>query len=221
MRRIVAAGCVLAISAACAQAGVAVGVKAGTLGLGAEATIGLSDTANLRLGVNRASIDLSGVVERADKDQNVEDVDITLELSTVAALLDWHCFESGFRLTGGAMLNNNEGNLTADVAKRVELGDASYIVSSLDGTVSFGEVAPYFGIGYGNAVDKSGRLSFALDFGVLLQGSPEVEMTATASNPSLQNALNADLEKESRKIEEDTEGITVYPVISLGFALRF
>ena len=49
-------------------AGAAVGVKIGTLGFGAEGTIGLGEKTNVRLGVNAASIDLSGLIEADDED---------------------------------------------------------------------------------------------------------------------------------------------------------
>ncbi len=211
----------LALAAAYAVAGPAVGVKVGTLGLGAEATLPLGEKTNLRIGVNGASIDLSGFAETDDEIEGATDIELTLDLSTVAALLDWHCFDGGFRLTGGAMLNKNEAVMDASLDESVEIGDAAYLVSALDGTVSFGDIAPYVGIGYGNAVDEEGRFTFAFDLGVMFQGSAEVEITATAANAALQAALNADLAKEAQTIEDDVEGITLYPVISIGFAYSF
>jgi len=221
VKRIIVMCMVLALSASGVMAGAAVGVKIGTLGLGAEATLGLTEKTNLRIGINSASIDLSALAETDDEVEDAEEIELTLDLSSVAALFDWHCFGGSFRLTGGALLNNNEATMEASVDESVEIGDSTYTVSSLDGTVSFGDIAPYIGIGFGNAVDEEGRLTFAFDLGIMFQGSPEVEITATASNPALQNALNADLDKEAQTIEDDTEGLTIYPVISLGLAYSF
>lgn len=222
MRRVALIVIVMLMSSPFVMAeGFAIGAKAGTLGLGAEMTVGLSERANLRLGMNGASIDLSGLTDNDDSTTSAEEIDLTLDLSTIAALLDWHVWAGGFRLTAGAMLNNNEINMSVDVSETVEIGDKTYRVDDLDGSVGFGSIAPYLGIGYGNAVDKDGRFTFALDLGVMLQGSPEVDINATASDPRLQSSLNAELVKEEQNIEDDVKGMTVYPVISLGLACRF
>ena len=55
----------------------------------------------------------------------------------------------------------------------------------------------------------------------MLQGNPEITLVATASDPGLQAALNADLEKEIEELEDDLEGFSLYPVISIGLAYRF
>jgi len=111
--------------------------------------------------------------------------------------------------------------MSVDLNETVEVGDKTFVISALDGSVGFGAVAPYFGIGCGNAVSKSGRLRFAFDLGVMFQGSPEVDLTATASDPGLQSELNAELEKEVKEIEDDVKDIKLYPVISLGLSYRF
>ena len=216
---------VLMVSAASVLAEAAVGVKIGTLGLGVEGTLKLNDNFNLRGGGNFASIDLSGLVEGDDEDGDgagdAEEVDLELDLQTFAALLDWHVWDGGFRLTVGGMVNNNEVSISADLNEKVEVGDSEYSVDSFNGTVDFSQIVPYLGIGYGNAVDEAGRLTFAFDLGVMLQGNPEVELTATASDPGLQAALNADLAVEAQDIEDDVEGISLYPVVSIGLAYSF
>ena len=215
----------LCVSTVSVLAEVAVGVKVGTLGMGVEGTVGLDKKFNLRVGGNFASIDLSSLIEDDDLDEDsvvsAEDIQLELDLETLAAMLDWHVWGGGFRLTAGGMLNNNEMTVSADVDEKVEIGDSSYSVDSLAGSVSFTQVVPYFGIGYGNAVDEDGHFTFAFDLGVMLQGNPEVEITATASDPSLQAALNADIASEIDEIEDDTEGLSLYPVISIGLAYRF
>ena len=215
----------LCVSTVSVLAEVAVGVKVGTLGMGVEGTVGLDKKFNLRVGGNFASIDLSSLIEDDDLDEDsvvsAEDIQLELDLETLAAMLDWHVWGGGFRLTAGGMLNNNEMTVSADVDEKVEIGDTSYSVDSLAGSVSFTQVVPYFGIGYGNAVDEDGHFTFAFDLGVMLQGNPEVEITATASDPSLQAALNADIASEIDEIEDDTEGLSLYPVISIGLAYRF
>jgi hypothetical protein len=206
--------------------GVGLGLKVGTLGVGVEGTVGLSQRTHLRLGGNALSVDLSSFAEDEDDDEDVEgstaeDIDFELDLETFAALIDFHPWDSGFRITAGAILNNNEITMSAGLNESVEIGDREYTVSSLDGSVAFSEVAPYVGIGYGNALDENGRWTVAFDLGVMFHGSPEIELTATASDPSLQDALNADIATEIADIEDDTDSFSYYPVLSLGLAFRF
>jgi hypothetical protein len=215
----------LCVSTVSVLADAAVGVKVGTLGIGVEGTVGLDEKFNLRVGGNFASVDLSDMIDDDDLDEDsvvsAEDIQLELDLETLAAMLDWHVWGGGFRLTAGGMLNNNEMTVSADTDEKVEIGDSSYSVDALAGSVSFTQVAPYFGIGYGDAIDEDGHFTFAFDLGVMLQGNPEVEITATASDPTLQAALNADIASEIEEIEDDTEGLSLYPVISIGLAYRF
>jgi hypothetical protein len=215
----------LCVSTVSVLADAAVGIKIGTLGIGVEATAGLSEHFNLRVGGNFASLDLSELVEDDDLDEDstvdVEDITLELDLESLAGMLDWHVWGGGFRFTAGGMLNNNEVTVSADVTETVVIGDNKYTVSSFDGKVSFTQIVPYFGIGYGNAIDEDGHFTFAFDLGVMLQGNPEVELAATASDPSLQAALNADIATELEELEEDTDFLSLYPVISIGLAYRF
>ena len=59
------------------------------------------------------------------------------------------------------------------------------------------------------------------DLGVLYHGRPELEATATASNPDLQDAINSNLQVEVDEAEQDMRSFVVYPVISIGVAFTF
>jgi hypothetical protein len=194
--------------------GVGVTVKAGTLGLGAEATIGVSDYLGVRLGGN-------GYNYSASQSEEEGTVYGELNLLTYSALLDIHPFGGGFRLSGGGMMNKNKIKLRADLNETVELDGQEYWLSDLKGEVTFNEMAPYAGIGYGNAVGADGRWHFACDFGVMFQGSPEVSASATASDPAMQPIVDDALDKEVADIQDDADSFKYYPVISLGISYRF
>jgi hypothetical protein len=194
--------------------GVGLTAKVGTLGLGAEVTLGLNDYVGVRLGGNQFNYSES----RSGEDGTVYG---DLELLTYSALLDIHPFGEGFRLSGGAMLNKNRIKLSADVNKTVELDGQEYWLSDLEGAVTFNEMAPYAGIGYGNAVGADGRWHFSCDFGVMFQGSPKVDASATASDPEMQPVVDEALAKEEAKAQDDAEPYKYYPVISIGLSYRF
>jgi hypothetical protein len=142
-------------------------------------------------------------------------------MKTIPVLLDWHCFQGGFRISGGMVMNNNEVKLTTQPGTVLELDGQTFRVESVDGRVTFDDYAPYAGIGYGNAVGKNDRWNFACEFGVLFQGEPKAEATAKASNPSAQRALNRALQNEIDDYQDDIKGFAYWPVISIGVSYRF
>jgi hypothetical protein len=211
------AACLAAIgTCAAAVYGQNVGVtaKVGTLGVGGDLTVGLGSELNLRGGYNWFSYDRTVSLNEAD-------LDGTLDMNTIPVLLDWHCFGGGFRISGGVVVNNNEISLSATPGTVLELDRRGFRVESVDGSVTFDELAPYAGIGYGNAIGKDGSWHFFCDFGVLFQGEPEVQATAKASNPGVQGALNRALQVEIDDYQKDIEDYAYWPVIAIGLSYRF
>ncbi|MCK5851218.1 MAG: hypothetical protein KAH23_09910, partial [Kiritimatiellae bacterium] len=197
---------------------VAATVKLGTLGYGADVTFDMTELYNFRVGFNMFSYepDISG----DDEEDGPEDIQLELDWQTIAASFDLHPWENGFRFTAGLIINNNEIILTAEAGEEVEINDRSYRVADLQGSVTFDQLAPYLGIGFGNAIDREGRWSFAMDLGVMFQGSPEVDITAHVLGGD-QAALDAALEEEEKEIEDDISGLNIYPVLSFGVSFRF
>ena len=190
----------------------ALAAKAGTLGLGVEGTIKLSEKFNARVGVNAFSYDTDW-----DKDDINYDADI--QLSTVAALIDWHPFGGSFRLTGGAMLNGNEVEADAKLNKSITIGDTIYTpgdVGNLKADIDFNSVAPYLGMGWGNAIGKNKRLTISFELGVLFQGSPEVDLSTDSALVS-----QSDLQKEEDNLQDEIDKYEYYPVAALSLSYHF
>jgi hypothetical protein len=216
--------CLVSLTPA-AQAEVGIGLRGGTMGFGADFDIGMTEKLNLRLGYNFLNYDYE-----------VEDTDVTydgeLEIESFSALLDWHAFGGSFRFTAGAysagptiLLNGTPAPGTT-----VEIGDSIYTASqvgSLRGEIEFGDsVTPYVGIGFGNVVDKDGRVSFLFDIGVMFSGAAEVTMTpvcgtAAPEGSATCNQIKQDVQQEIDELEEDSSDFEMYPVISLGIGIRF
>ena len=207
----------LLFSTLSAAAGIGVGVKAGTLGFGLEITKGFTSTINGRLGINSFKFDASGTESDIDYDAD-------LKLQSVAALVDWHPFSGGFRTTAGVLFNNNKLDMTAKSAVSYDIGGTTYTsaeIGTFGGTVSFNDIAPYVGIGWGNAVEQGQHLTFALDVGVVMQGSPQVDFTSTGGTLSSDPTFQSNVAVEEQQLEDSLNDYDMYPVISLGLAFQF
>lgn len=210
--------CLVAYPAGPAQAasGVALTAKAGTLGLGLDLSARLGSRFNLRVGGNAFTYDTED--EASDVDYDLE-----LDLSSINLLLDWHPTGGGFRVTAGALINSNRIAATAvlEPGTTVEIGDVDYpaeALGDLTGEVSFDDLAPYLGIGFGNPFSSSGRVRFFLELGVVFQGTGEVSLEA--SDPLGIPGLEQELAKEEQEFQDDIDQFDLYPVVAIGLSVR-
>lgn len=228
MRKVVLANLVLgaaALAAAgAAQADVALAVRGGTLGIGAELAIGMTETLNLRLGYSAF-----------DYSTEIEDTDVTydseLELRNPSALLDWHAFGGGFRFSVGAVGASTKvvGTGVPSAGNTYEINGRIYQANQIGSLSSEIEasnsVAPYIGIGWGNPVDAAGRWTFLFDIGAVYYGSePDVAVNVVCG-AALNNAqctqLRNDVEAERRELIDEVDTLTWYPVLNFGVSYRF
>jgi hypothetical protein len=218
MKKMVVFAMVLVLGTTAAQVlagGVATGVKIGTLGIGADVTVGLHERLNLRVNGNYLNFGY---------DDTIDDIDFELDLDFKSAIgmLDWHPFANGFRISAGAIYNGNQIELTATPTEPEKIGDNEYppeLIGDLEGELEFENVAPYVGIGFGHAVGENQRLSFIFDLGVIFQ-SYEVSLDATGPAAQLPQ-FQQDLQREEDDIQEDLDGFKIYPVLSFGIAYKF
>ena len=204
------------LAAASFAEGSGIGVKIGTLGLGADLTIGLNEEFNARIGVNYAALDYDG--EESDVDYEFE-----LDFFSLSALLDWHPGGGAFRFSGGVFYNNNEITGDGTVSETTEIGDVDYSpaqIGTLSATVEFDEFAPYIGLGWGNAATENGTVGFSCDFGVLFQGKPDIGLTSDGTLSS-NAAFKAELAKEEDEVQDELDWFQFYPVIALGINFWF
>ncbi len=206
------------------QGNIGVGVKAGTLGVGAEVDLGLNEILHLRGGANYLQFSFDSTISNIDYEMEPEFKNFSL-------LLDVYPFSGSFRITGGIFINNNEIDLTGSPR-----GDglwANYSIPSeysfaeplkdtikVNGTVEFNTFAPYVGIGWNSNVEQEKGWGVSFEMGVLFQGAPTVSsLTATAAAPLDAYADNPIvlqvLEQEKKAIEDDLENFQYYPVASL------
>jgi hypothetical protein len=222
-----AAGAALAVLAAApGRAEVALAAKAGTLGGGAELTVGLSPQLNARLGANAYNYsdrrEASGI-----------EYDGEAKLRTGTAFLDWHPGGRGFRLTGGLVYNDTtvEGSSLPPASGSYEIGGVlvpARLVGTLDATADFDPVVPYAGLGWGNAVAAGKKVGFFVDLGVIFQGKADVTLipilptdSPINSNPAARQALDILLRREEQDLEDQAADYDLYPVVAIGFSYKF
>ncbi|MFZ5524137.1 MAG: FecR family protein [Pseudomonadota bacterium] len=198
------------------KSGTALTGKIGTLGLGAELNLGISENFSARFGVN-------GFNYKYNANSASVNYDFKMQLQTASAIADWYPFSGGFRTSGGLFYNNNKFGLTGKpTGGTFTIGNTTYPsgdISSLQADVSFNTVAPYLGIGWGNPVATGKGLGITTDIGVLLQGSPKVNMVVTCATTC--NTLQADADAERIKLQNDMSNLKWWPVASIGISYQW
>ena len=197
------------------QAQVAFTARASTLGLGAELSVRAGAGFGFRLGGNYFQI---------SRDVNIQDnrYTATAHLENGTALLDLYPFGGSFHLSGGAILNYNEGRLAAHLP--VTVNGRAYTqaeVTQLSGTVTFKRTAPYLGLGFAGR----SRIAILLDLGVGFTGTPLVALGATTSlQGAEQTEFSTRLTQEQQTVQDEINShswLKYHPVLSLGLKLGF
>jgi hypothetical protein len=218
MRRPLIAASVLAISLA--PAGVAgqtfgVGLKAGTLGLGADVAVGLHDRIALRGGF--------GVFPFTPR-LTYSDIEYDAELPSPQFTGTADLFLiGGLRLTGGVLVSTPDFVLTSDLTNlgTVDIGGVQFDgsdVGVMSGAVVNKDVAPYVGLGFGRVAKRG--FGFFVDAAVAFQGEPVVALAATGpirDDPDFQSALRA----EEQALAEEIKLAKYYPILSVGLSFGF
>ena len=199
-----------------ASAGTAVGVGGSTLGYQVALSQSLSEDVNLKLAYHTASQNFDGETDGVDYDYD-------FDFESTGILIDWHVFGGGFRLTTGALINDNEIHAQSDISGlTLEVGDTVFTsaeVGRLEGDISFDSYAPYLGIGWGRAI--SDGLSVVFDLGVIFQGTPTVNLESVDGTLSNNALLLDEVEREERELQDDANDFDTYPVVSLGLFYSF
>ena len=139
-------------------------------------------------------------------------------------LADWHPYATGFRLSGGLAYSNQRFAGAARHGAGTINGSrtpySSARVGSLDGSLTFSRASPYLGVGWGLTPRAGSRLYFSADLGVMYQ-RPSV-MLMSNCGPAMPASLCAqDIRAEEAEFRDAEDHQRLYPVISVGFGLRF
>lgn len=209
----------LLLSAAClwapaAQAGSAY-AQVGLPGIGLGYAQALNDVVTLRGDFSTlGSRTKNGTQEGINYEGKVK-------LSRWGLFADYFPLTNGFRLTGGATINEMSVKLRSNVTAGTALsvGNATVIA---DGTerfnvdVKFPKVTPYIGMGWGH-MDKEPGWGFVGDVGVSF-GRAKVTVD---TNVAQRGVSQADIDRETQQIKDGVGKIRVLPQATLGVSYRY
>jgi hypothetical protein len=188
-----------------------VGITAGTLGIGPEASVALGNTFAVRSNVTFFNL---------SHDFDSDDVNYsgTARFRSVGLMIDYHVGGSGFFVSAGARLNKTHAHAYATPTTLTEIGDEDYTpaeVGTLHAHAGFKPIAPTLSLGYSGHLTKG--LKLGIEAGAMFQGGLRVK-SLTASNKGVDPD---DLEAERQSVEEDAAKYKVYPILQLTAGYHF
>ncbi len=210
---------VVMLPAAASAADVGVSLDGGTTGVGLHISTPVFDSLNARVGFGLFNFSKS-------ISKNSVDYSAKLKIKNVDVLADWFPFENGFRLTGGGVLNFNKFHAHAKPKSgNYTFNGNTYLASqagNIDGRIDFDRFAPYFGIGWGNAVAKSAKWGFTADLGVMFQGSPDSSLSSSGCSAGVAVCANLarDLDVENKSLRHKID-YRYWPVVRIGVFYKF
>jgi hypothetical protein len=196
--------------------------RMGTLGFGLDYDLKLRESVTLRLGYNvyamKRSVDHDGLQYNA-----------ALKVNSASAWVDWHFNASPWRLSTGVSQSGPFAEASGTpTGGTVTINGQTYSAAqlgTLDISVKFkNPVAPYVGIGWGRAIGSADRFGFLFDFGVLYTGSAKTRVDAScgaALAGTSCDQLIANIKAEAVTQEQKWHRLQVWPVIAVGFAMRW
>jgi hypothetical protein len=191
--------------------GLAIGARAGTLGLGGEAAFGFSDVLVLRGGFG---------VFPYEYDDTFEDQEytVTIPSSLWTAGVDLYLGGGPIRIMAGVMGRTDDVEMYSEFAEGAEIGGKVYDApGSLTGFLKQYAVAPFAGIGFGKHTE--GGFGFFLDIGAAYSGKGEIVLTA-AGPVAQEEGIQESLQAEADQVEEDAGGLLrVWPIVSVGIKI--
>jgi hypothetical protein len=208
-----------------------IAVKASFLGLGAEAAVPVLPHINLRGGLNEFGYDRTFHKDGIDYAGQ-------LQFRSAETHVDWFPFHGSFHVSPGALIyNGNQITANASVpgGQSFTLNGTSYTSDPSDpvvgtGKIAFNKTGPMLTLGFGNLVRRHHRFSVPVEFGAIYTRPPNMalNLTGSACNSTGLNcnsipsdpSIQANVQAERAKIQNDMSSFKFYPVISIGFGVK-
>ena len=220
MRRSLLILAVLSLAAAAparAMQGVAIGGRAGTLGVGAEVAFLLNDWIALRGGAGLLGVDADLTSVSGLEENRTGTLALPKSIYTFGADLE----VGNFRIGGGMLYKERDPAYAIRLGEgaEIDIGEGTYTepeVTKLTTTLVSEAWAPYVLIGFGQ--HTSWGLGLFLDVGVAFLDRPVLEMSATGERSVLTSrSFRDDLRAEQQSVRKDAGDLVNYwPILNLG-----
>lgn len=187
------------------------GGRVGTLGLGGEIAVDLTDRVVARGGV--------GVVPY-DPTLTFGDLDVTLTLPTVYNVGVDLYVTGAMRIGGGVLFRSSDPEVTGTFTAPQQIGGTTFTpeeLGTLRGVFDASDRAPYVLVGFGRHTQRGSGLF--IDLGVAFVGEPDVRLGTSGGTLSDDtDPLRSALDAEAAEFEEDMRGyLRLWPILSIGF----
>lgn len=195
-----------------AEAQFGIAGRAGTLGVGGEAALGLGDIV-IRGGIGLVPFEPT---------TTISDIEVTLKLpeSWYNIGVDLYLGEA-FRIGGGMLFKSEDPTLEGVPTATTNVGGLDFTAAelgTLTGVLDSEDKAPYVLIGFGRHTAKG--IGLFLDLGVAFTGDPVVTLDATGGTFSDQAELRARLDAEAADFEADVGSYLKYwPILNIGLRI--
>jgi hypothetical protein len=201
---------------------VALGVNAGTTGLGLQAQFKVSPKVTLRAGFDALKFG-------AEVDGDAIVYDGELDFATGGAFVDFHPTGGAFLLSAGAYFGSRELSVsgTPALGTTVEVGDEKFTsaqVGTLKGNLNFGDTAPFIGLGWDTTFTPRSRVGFKFIAGAAFGSAPDATLLRSGGiqlSAAEQARFDRELRDEEVEIEAKTDDFTMFPVVQVGLFVRF
>lgn len=217
----------------------AVGSFGSPLGFGGRLAVSLTETLNLRAGASYFSYTTNRSVSGIPFNANVR-------LQSEQAVVDWYPFHGAFHISPGAIFGDSNrafGGALVKPGNSFTLNGTNYFSGSAQpvhasGSVGFPHTAALLTIGRGNWIrhpeERGGMRHWALPFeaGVAFMGNPRTALNYSGvvcssanqqfcRNISVDPTVQANIQAERKKLQDDANWLRYYPIISGGLIYRF
>ena len=220
----IAVALLLAAATGMVQAdGYAVGVVAGTNGIGLDFTNALTDAFTVSLDYGSGKINTT---------RSVSDISYKADTTFGGVGFKASYFPlagSKLHVTAGFLLNNTE----LDAEAQSEGGSyningtkypASYI-GSMKAKIQFPSSSPYIGVGWGNPVWAGSKVNFTVDLGVQYLKSINASLTASCNNAAINQLqctqLKNDIAQEEAQLQDEMNKVNWWPSARIGLHYQF
>lgn len=213
---------------------VGAGVSVSTLGIGAQIATPLAKRVNLRVQGHYFPYSLQYTDDGITFNGN-------LKLRDAIASVDWYPFKGSFHLSPGVKFYGGfhaTGGAVVPAGQSFTLNDTDYTSSAANpihgtGSVTTGNRAPVFTLGWGNLVSRKEHKGFSVPFevGFAYQGAPKVNFGLAGVACDSQNncgdvstdpTMQANVAAAQKTANDDLgKYFRFYPVISIGFGYKF
>lgn len=147
----------------------------------------------------------------------VEGVDFgtTVRLGGVGPVFDFHPWQNGFRLSGGALYSLNRVSLRA--SGDVDIDGTPYTGVDLSGRVETAQrIMPLLAVGFDGSASRGRRGGFHIDAGALYTGG-----TRSAFSDANGVVSGSDLTRLARDIDDRFSRFRLAPFVNVGYRIRF